>query len=220
MANANLFFGRRARGSRFRVLALGEGFRVQGARAMGSIRRAAVAGSWYPGSAAALAAAVDAHLEHAPAADIAGDLIAIVSPHAGLMYSGPVAGRAYQLLRARAFDVAVLVGPSHYVGFDGVALYGDEGGFETPLGTAEIDHECAGALRRASPIVRTMPAVHGREHSLEMQLPLLLRVSPSIKIVPLLVGTQTAATAEALGGALAEAVRGRRALLVASTDLS
>src|SRR5262249_42357904 len=58
------------------------------------------------------------------------------------------------------------------------------------------------------------------EHSLEMQLPLLLRVSPSIKIVPLLVGTQTAATAEALGGALAEAVRGRRALLVASTDLS
>jgi MEMO1 family protein len=187
---------------------------------MGSIRRPAVAGSWYPGSAAALAAAVDALLRQAPAAHVGGDLIALVSPHAGLMYSGPVAAHAYQLLRTRAFDVAVLVGPSHYVGFDGVALYADDGGFETPLGTAAIDRECADALQRASPIVRTMPTVHGREHSLEMQLPLLMRVAPSIKIVPLLVGAQTAATAEALGDALAQAVRGRRALLVASTDLS
>jgi AmmeMemoRadiSam system protein B len=187
---------------------------------MASIRPAAVAGSWYPGSAAALAAAVDAHLQQARASDITGDLVALVSPHAGLMYSGPVAAHAYQLLRTRAFDVAVLVGPSHYVGFDGVALYSDDGGFETPFGTAAIDRDVTDALLRASSIVRTLPAVHQREHSLEMQLPLLLRVAPSIAIVPLLVGAQTAATANALGHAMAQAVRGRRALLVASTDLS
>src|SRR5258708_6275514 len=72
-----------------------------------SIRRAAVAGSWYPGSAQALAAAVDRHLEKAPT-DVAGDLVALVAPHAGLVYSGPVAAHAYRLLRDRRFDVIVL----------------------------------------------------------------------------------------------------------------
>ena len=64
-----------------------------------------------------------------------GDLVAIIAPHAGLMYSGPVAAHAYRLLRDRRFDVAVLVGPSHFVGFDGVAVV-PSGGFETPFGVA------------------------------------------------------------------------------------
>src|SRR5690242_12967387 len=150
------------------------------------IRPAAVAGSWYPGDAAALSAAVDAHLERAGSIALSGELIALVAPHAGLMYSGPVAAHAYRLLRDRAFDVAVLVGPSHFVGFEGAALYADEGGFETPFGVAPIDHDCAARLLESSAIVTVRPAVHGREHSLEMQLPLLLRVAPHIKIVPLL----------------------------------
>ncbi|HEV3140551.1 MAG TPA: AmmeMemoRadiSam system protein B, partial [Vicinamibacterales bacterium] len=94
-----------------------------------TIRKAAVAGSWYPATASALAAAVDRHLAGATR-DVGGDLVALVAPHAGLMYSGPVAAHAYHLLGGRTFDVAVLVGPSHYVGFDGVALY-TGGGFET-----------------------------------------------------------------------------------------
>src|SRR5712671_1812737 len=102
-----------------------------------NIRRAAVAGSWYPGSARTLAAAVDRHLVVADrtAGDVSGDLVALIAPHAGLTYSGPVAAHAYRLLRDRAFDVAVLVGPSHFVGFEGVAVY-PSGGFETPLGIA------------------------------------------------------------------------------------
>src|SRR5499427_6410317 len=101
------------------------------------VRRAAVAGSWYPGTAPALSAAVDRYLANTTR-DVAGDLVALVAPHAGLMYSGPVAAHAYRLLRGRRFDVAVLVGPSHFVGFDGVALY-PAGGFETPFGVAGID---------------------------------------------------------------------------------
>ena len=147
------------------------------------------------------------------------DLIAIVAPHAGLMYSGPVAAYAYRLLRDRAVDVAVLVGPSHFVGFEGVSIY-PSGGFQTPLGIAAIDEECATALMRSTPIVREYPAAHVREHSLEMQLPFLQRLAPDAKIVPLLMGFQTAETARALGDALADAVRGKKALLVASTDLS
>lgn len=182
------------------------------------IRRAAVAGSWYPGTAPALAAAVDRHLALATR-EVGGDLMALVAPHAGLMYSGPVAAYAYRLLRDRPFDVAVLVGPSHFVGFDGVAMY-RAGGFETPLGVAPIDEACAEALRAASPIFRDHPGAHAREHSLEMQLPFLQRVAPDAKILPLLMGYQTAETARALGDALAVALDGRKALLIASTDLS
>src|SRR4051812_24335674 len=127
------------------------------------VRRAAVAGSWYPGSASALAAAVARHLASADH-DVAGHLVALIAPHAGLMYSGPVAAYAYRLLRDRAFDVAVLVGPSHFIAFDGVAIQ-SSGGFETPLGVAVIDESCAQALLAAATVVREYPAAHGREHS-------------------------------------------------------
>jgi AmmeMemoRadiSam system protein B len=188
------------------------------ADARGAIRKAAVAGTWYPGSSTALAAAVDRHLARA-GADLEGDLVALVAPHAGLMYSGPVAAHAYRLLQGRTFDVAVLVGPSHFLAFDGVAAY-VSGGFDTPFGVAAVDAVCAADVMRASSVVHAEPSVHAREHSLEMQLPFVQRLAPALPIVPLLMGYQTAATAHALGEALAAALRGRRALLIASTDLS
>ena len=188
---------------------------------MRNVRKAAVAGTWYPAKAAALAAAVDGHLAVADraAADVRGELVALIAPHAGLMYSGPVAAHAYRLLRDRAFDVAVLVGPSHFVGFDGVSLY-PSGGFDTPFGVASIDAECARAIGAVTSIVHDYPAAHVREHSIEMQLPFVGRLAPAVPIVPLVMGYQTAETASALGEALAAALRGRRALLIASTDLS
>src|SRR5437763_4331493 len=125
---------------------------------MSGIRRAAVAGSWYPGTPEALAEAVDRYLASATR-DVGGDLVALVAPHAGLMYSGPVAAHAYRLLQGRRFDVVVLVGPSHFVGFDGVAIV-PAGGFETPFGIAAIDEECAAALIGASPIARSNRMPH------------------------------------------------------------
>jgi MEMO1 family protein len=186
-----------------------------------SIRPAAVAGSWYPRTAPALAAAVDHHLVAADrgAAPLAGELTAIIAPHAGLMYSGPVAAHAYRLLRNRTFDVAVLVGPSHFVGFEGVSISLSDG-FETPYGVAPVDVEAGRAIAAASPVVVDNPRAHAREHSLEMQLPFLAHLAPALPIVPLVMGYQTAATAAALGDALATALQGRRALLIASTDLS
>jgi AmmeMemoRadiSam system protein B len=112
----------------------------------------------------------------------------------------------------------VLVGPSHYVGFDGVAIY-DRGGFETPLGVSEIDEDLAAALISASPIIRPHPSAHSREHSLEMQLPFIQRAL-SVKIVPMVIGYQVRQTIIALADALAGALRGRRAAIAASTDLS
>src|SRR5579862_5325463 len=156
---------------------------------MSDVRKAAVAGTWYPGDPAKLAAAVDAHLAAADrgGAGVRGDLTAVIAPHAGLLFSGPVAAHAYRLLRDRAFDVAVLVGPSHFIGFEGVSLYAD-GGFETPFGIVPIDAACARAIAEASAIVYDHPGAHTREHSLEMQLPFLAHLAPGTPIVPLLMG--------------------------------
>jgi AmmeMemoRadiSam system protein B len=136
-----------------------------------------------------------------------------------LIYSGPVAGHAYRQLQGRPIDVVVLVGPSHFVGFEGVAVY-RRGGFDSPLGVAPIDEACATRLLDASPLVREHATAHVREHSLEMQLPFVRRVLPHAGIVPLLMGRQTAPAAAELGGALGVALQGMAALLVASTDLS
>jgi AmmeMemoRadiSam system protein B len=181
------------------------------------IRRAAVAGTWYPATTGALTHEVDAYLNAADRGP-AGALHAIVAPHAGLMFSGPVGAYAYKAAAAGEFDVAVLVGPSHYVGFEGAAVW-SEGAFDSPLGPALVDTAGARALE-ASPVVVKLPAAHAREHSLEMQLPFLRRVLPGATIVPVLIGYQRRATIEALAAALAQAFAGRRALLVASTDLS
>ena len=186
---------------------------------MKKVRPAAVAGSWYPASATELEAAVDAHLARATVGQAAGDLVALVVPHAGLTYSGPVAAYAYRLLALSSFESAVLVGPSHFVGFDGVALY-PAGAFDTPLGVVEIDERLAARLLDASPVVQVHAAPHAREHSLEMQLPFLRRLAPSMRIVPMLMGYQTPETAEALAAAMVKAFAGESVLLIASTDLS
>lgn len=152
-------------------------------------------------------------------APLLGDLGAVVVPHAGLKYSGPVAACAYELLREREFDLAVLVGPSHFVGFEGVAVY-RSGAFETPMGIVPVDEDAAEAVMRSTSIVHEHDAAHAREHSLEMQLPFIQRVCPNISILPLVMGYQTDATARALADGLSIALRDRRALLVASSDLS
>ena len=182
------------------------------------LRKAAVAGSWYPADADALAREVDRYLDEADGTP-SGQPLAIIAPHAGLMYSGPVAAYSYKLLAAREIDVAILVGPSHYVGFDGVAIY-DRGAFDTPFGPVPISAHCADAIALGSPMIRQHPMAHAREHSLEMQLPFLKRVLPNTEIVPLVMGHQRRETAYALGEAIAAAVKGRRAVLIASTDLS
>jgi len=182
-----------------------------------AVRPAVCAGSWYPSDRDQLAAAVDGYL--AAGQPLQPRVRAIVSPHAGLMYSGAVAGHAYAAVSGQQYDVVVLVGPSHFYGFDGVAMWGD-GSFETPLGPLAVDAALARALTVTAPLVRESSAVHEREHSLELQLPFLARLFPHVPILPLLVGHQHRTTVTVLGDALAQVLRGREPLLVASSDLS
>lgn len=183
----------------------------------GAMRAAAVPGSWYPGDEQMLCRAVDEHLasvEDAPRGDVAG----FVAPHAGLVYSGAVAAYAYQAVAGRAYDVVVLVGLSHHVEFEGVAIY-PRGWFDTPLGDVPVSTDIADRLL-ARPCGRTHPTAHVGEHSLEMQLPFLQRVLPSVPVVPLLLGAHKREVILALGDALAEALADVTPLIAASTDLS
>jgi AmmeMemoRadiSam system protein B len=136
------------------------------------------------------------------------------------MFSGPIAAHAYKAAETGSpYDAAILLGPSHFAGFDGIALFPD-GAFECPLGPVAIDAAIGAELLAADPIVQPRPAVHGREHSLEMQLPFFKRLLPEVPIVPLLMGYQTRDTIERIAAALGQVAIARRILLVASTDLS
>jgi MEMO1 family protein len=192
---------------------------------MKDVRPSAVAGQWYPGTRDALVRDVDAHLAAVSQGETSGCPRAIITPHAGLMYSGPVAAWAYALVRECRYAAVVLVGPSHFVGFDGVSIW-PRGGWETPLGRVEVaDGLAASIAAETDTIVEHQPA-HGREHSLEMQLPFVARLLPGVPIVPLVMGYQNRETAMALGDALGRALASHdltgagAILLVASSDLS
>jgi AmmeMemoRadiSam system protein B len=182
------------------------------------VRPAAVAGSWYPGDARALRAELDGYLAAVPPTALAGRLVGLIAPHAGYRYSGPVAAYSYGTLRGARDLTVVLVGPSHRMAFDGVAIV-DRGSFATPLGAIPIDEAVAERVRGAADAVFADERPHRHEHSLEMQLPFLQHLVPGLRIVPLLMGSQTRAEADALAPALA-AVAGKDVLLVASSDLS
>jgi MEMO1 family protein len=184
------------------------------------VREPAVAGTFYPAETEDLAQFVDGLLARVDRKlEPDRDLKALVTPHAGYRYSGAVAAEAFVCLRDRPVSTVVLVGPDHYVGFEGVAVY-PAGAFRTPLGDVWVDEELADIFLEAGPGVRAAPEAHQREHALEVQLPFLQRVLPEAKIVPVLMGFRSRMNVEALANALSRALDNPRVVIVASTDLS
>jgi AmmeMemoRadiSam system protein B len=185
------------------------------------VRRTSVAGTWYPSNPARLVSEVEAYLDRAPIEDLKKPLRAVIAPHAGLVYSGPVAAYAYNAARGARIPTLVLVGPSHFVPFSGVSIW-PTGAWDTPLGPVTVDGDLAAAIASEWPHIVDLPAAHGREHSLEMQMPFIAHLFPGVPVVPLVMGHQTRETAFALGAAIARAVAASAAdaLLVASSDLS
>jgi hypothetical protein len=183
------------------------------------IRESVIAGSWYPGDPARLTRDITGYLERAPAAQIEGDLVALIVPHAGYMYSGPVAAYAYKLLEGREYDVVVIVAPSHRAYFKGSSVY-PEGGYRTPLGVVPVAEEITTELMDASSLVTHVRQAHSQEHSLEIQLPFLQVILKEFRLVPIVMGAQDYHTSEELARVLAGVAKGKKCLLVASTDLS
>jgi AmmeMemoRadiSam system protein B len=183
-----------------------------------AIRPTAVAGTFYPGEASTLAAEVAAYLGEAKRLAAASPRPkAIIAPHAGYIYSGPVAASIYARLAPLRGQVrrVVLAGPAHRVFVRGAAVPATDG-FASPLGTVPVDREALAALRRL-PFVAVSDAAHAREHSLEVHLPFLQSVLGAFSLVPVVVGD--AAPAEM--ARLFDAVWGAsETLVVVSSDLS
>jgi len=182
---------------------------------MSSIREPCVAGLFYPADPGGLTAALESHL-HA-AEDWPSEAKAVIAPHAGYIYSGPIAGRAYKALAHRAEQVTriILLGPAHRLGFRGIAVPSAER-FATPLGSIPIDRAAIGALLEL-PEVTLLDRAFDQEHCLEVQLPFLQRSLGSFDLVPLIVGDTRAALVEAV---LERVWGGPETLIVVSSDLS
>ena len=180
-------------------------------------RPAAVAGLFYPGTAAALARDVRDLLAGGQAPALPAPPKALIVPHAGYIYSGPIAASAYALLTPLRAVVrrVVLLGPVHRVPVRGLALPGVEA-FETPLGTVAVDTDLVARLA-ALPQVTTSRAAHAQEHSLEVQLPFLQQALDQFTLLPLAVGD---ATAEEVAQVLDLLWGGDETLIVISSDLS
>ena len=180
------------------------------------VRPAAVAGTFYPASAQVLRSTVEKLLREA--AEPGGPLPkAIIAPHAGYVYSGPVAASAFQAGAAgRIVERVVILGPAHFVPIHGLALP-DTQRFATPLGEIAVDPEGAQAAIRL-PQVRIQPAAHAQEHSLEVELPFLqVLLGEGFRIVPLVVGD---AGGEEVAEVLERLWGGPETLIVISSDLS
>ncbi len=184
-----------------------------------NIRESVIAGSWYPGDAARLTKDIKGYLGRVPKPKIKGELVALIAPHAGYMYSGQVAAYSYKLLEAKSYEVVVIVAPTHRAYFSGVSVY-PQGGYRTPLGVVPIAEELTEALIKRSPLISYVPQAHAEEHSLEIQLPFLQVVLKDFRLVPIVMGEQDFYVCEELSKAIVEVIEGKEALLIASTDLS
>ena len=182
------------------------------------IRPAAVAGAFYPGNAAQLGAEIAELLDGVESLEPKfGFPKALIVPHAGYVYSGPVAARAYDELAAARGIVkrVVLIGPAHFVGGRGLALPECDA-FETPLGRIALDAAGIAALADLKQVVRSA-AAHAQEHSLEVQLPFLQRMLGDFSLVPIAAGT---ALTEEVVEVIERLWGGPETLIVISTDLS
>ncbi len=184
----------------------------------GRVRPSAIAGSWYPGDPDELAAMVDEMLAAVQPVD--GAPIGLIVPHAGYAYSGPVAAYGFRQLEQGEYDVAIIIASDHQSPLSDPISVWAEGGFETPLGVVPVDVELAQALVAADPRITDDTAAHEGEHPIEIELPFLQRVCPNCSIVPILMGADDEETVRALADALLSALPGRRAVVIASSDLS
>jgi AmmeMemoRadiSam system protein B/AmmeMemoRadiSam system protein A len=184
-----------------------------------NIRPAAVAGQFYPADAGRLKLALQLFLEGA-LPDTVDKPVALVVPHAGYLYSGQIAADAYRKVKGQAYDVIVILGTNHTsAGFDRISVY-PRGAYRTPLGDALVDEAIAGALLAEDRDCQEIPEAQAGEHSVEVQVPFIQTLFPAARIVPVVIGMPDPAVCARFGRALAKVLKDKRALIVASSDLS
>lgn len=183
------------------------------------IRPSPIAGTWYPANPKTLTASIDKFLEGVKLPEIHGQVIAVISPHAGHRYSGAVAAHAFAALRGLQPDLVAILSPFHQ--YDPHPLLTSQHqAYATPLGNIEIDLAALEELQSHLQIPIT-PIANDPEHAIEIELPFLQRIfQHPFKLLPVMIRAQEEEVAKQLGEALARVLQNKNAILVASTDLS
>lgn len=194
-------------------------------------RRSAFAGTWYPADPGGLRTTIAQYLKQAKTTQASGEIVGLISPHAGYQYSGPVAAYAYKQIMGKTFDTIIVVAPNHAtpgLGFSSVLTHGS---YETPLGRIPVDRDLAAAIAgfdskgaiKASDLGHLGSYGGQPEHAVEIQLPFLQAAVGKFSLVPIVMGDDSRVSCEILGKAISSAVkadRGKKILLVASSDMS
>ncbi len=189
-----------------------------------NVRQPAVAGSFYPADPKTLTAMIDDMLAKASVKPISDPILAVVAPHAGYQFSGPVAAYTYAALQGHKFTRVVVIAPSHFEALAFTSVYNGDA-YATPLGTVKVDKTFAAQLAKINSSIRLSgqghtPTPQASEHALEVQLPWLQRVLGDFELVPIIMGDQSYESSRALGVALAKLIHTDDTLIVASSDMS
>lgn len=176
------------------------------------------AGSFYPQDKTALSSLVDDFLASANPQKIDEEILGIVSPHAGYIYSGPIAAYSYKAIQDKKFDTVIILAPSHQHYLDGVAIY-SQGYFQSPLGNLEIDSELAAKFSSLDLVTYDKKYFNG-EHAIEVQLPYVIKALSNPKIVPIIFGKNSYEQLEKFAEKLKELSSSKKILIIVSTDMS
>ncbi len=186
------------------------------------LRPSPIAGSWYTKDPAKLSQQMDDYLANARLPRLNGEVVALIAPHAGHMYSGATAGYAFRAVQGKSYGLVAVLSPFHNFHFAPLLTTAHKA-YSTPLGNIEVDQQAIvklNSLLEKSSVSITPIACDG-EHSLEIELPFLQRaIKGDFKLLPLMVRSQDKDQIKAIGLALAEVLKGHSALMVASSDLS
>lgn len=187
------------------------------------IRPSPLAGRWYPANPQKLAESVDRYIQAAEIPEINGEILALITPHAGHQYSGPVAGYAFKALRGAQPDLVVILSPYHQYHTGSILSTGHQA-YQTPLGEVPVDTE---SLKTVNQALQEKAGIdislvqNDTEHAVEILLPFFQRtLGEGFRILPLMIRQQDPALMKILGLILADLIQSDNVLLTASTDLS
>ena len=183
-------------------------------------RKAVVAGAFYPANRTELITLIDSYMQKVLDKPLDKNIFAVISPHAGYVYSGSIAAHAFNQLRGKDIDVAIVLAPSHRARFDGASVI-PEGTYETPIDNVSIDSQIGKKLENAKRF-QFISQVHEAEHSLEVQVPFLQTVAPGCSIVPIIIGTVEISVLQEIADSIYDAIKSekRNIKIIISTDLS
>jgi AmmeMemoRadiSam system protein B len=180
-----------------------------------SARRSIIAGQWYPGTARGLERTIRRFTDKVESPELNGQVIGLISPHAGYQYSGQTAAYAYSQVRDQLYDVVAIISPVHQIPLGRFAIT-SASAYETPLGLVDLDLDL---VRELETRVHVNRVGYDGEHSLEIQLPFLQVALDRFGMLPIMIGDPSFAAGEELGHALSEVLADKRALIVASSDM-